>query len=84
MEILAEKWKSWNETNRTHTNEKYSESKPFNDALNNWLNRAEEKLTNNIQRKKNVQNETQITEGDITKQKVRKHRKRVKKENYIK
>ena len=54
------------------------------DALNNWLNRAEEKIKKQYSKKENVQNETQINRRGHYKTESKKHRKRVKKENYIK
>lgn len=56
----------------------------LNDALNNWLNRAEEKINKQYSKKENVQNETQINRRGHYKTESKKHRKRVKKENYIK
>jgi len=54
------------------------------DALNNWLNRAEEKISKQYSKKENVQNETQRNRRGNYKTESKKHRKRVKKENYIK
>ena len=53
------------------------------DALNNWLNRAEEKIINNIQRKKMSRMKQRNRRGNCRTE-SKKHRKRVKKENYIK